>query len=58
MIFIGHKFRTIGYKCYDLETDRLNISQDVIFEEKNQRNWRNSNVKKEGTFYSPNFCND
>ena len=56
MVFIGYEVGTKGYKCYDLETGRVYISRDVIFEEKSQWDWRNSNIeKKEGTFYSPNF---
>ena len=56
MVFIGYEVGTKGYKCYDPEIGRVYISRDVIFEEKSQWNWKNSNMeKKEGTFYSPNF---
>ena len=56
MVFIGYEGGDKGYKCYDLETGRVYISRDVIFEEKIQWNWRNSNMEKnEGSFYSPNF---
>ena len=56
MVFIGYEVGTNGYKCYDLETSRVYISQDLIFKEKSQWNRRNCNIeKKEGTFYFPNF---
>ena len=56
MVFIGYEVGTKGYKCYDPETGIVFISRDVIFEEKSQWDWRNSNIEKnEGTFYSPNF---
>ena len=56
MVFIGYEVGTKGYKCYDPETGRVYISRDVIFKEKSQCDWRNSNIeKKEGTFYHPNF---
>ena len=56
MVFIRFEVRTKGYKCYDPETSRVYISQDVIFEDKSQWSWRNFNMeKKEGTFYPRNF---
>ena len=56
MVFIGYEAGTKGYKCYDPENGRVYISRYVIFEEKSQWNWRNSNMeKKERNFYRPNF---
>ena len=50
MVFIGYEVGTKGYKCYDPKTGRVYISQDVIFEEKSQWNWRNSNMEKKVLF--------
>ena len=44
MVFIGYEVGTKGYKCHDPNIGRIHINQDVIFEEKSQWNWINSNV--------------
>ena len=49
MVFHGYELGTKRYKCFDLETSKVYICRDVIFEEKSRWNWRNFNVENKMT---------
>jgi hypothetical protein len=39
MVFVGYEPRSAAYRCYDLESKRVHISRDVIFDEEASWEW-------------------
>jgi len=40
-VFLGYESRTEGYRAYDPINNKLNVTRDVIFDEKQGWNWGN-----------------
>jgi hypothetical protein len=38
-IFVGYSSMSMGYRLYNLKTNKIIISRDVLFEEKAKWNW-------------------
>ena len=44
-IFLVYSDVTKGYKLFDVKTNKLVISRDVIFDEKTTFNWKDKKIK-------------
>ena len=58
MVFIGYVIGSKAYKFYDLDSGKMEISRDVIFEEDCTWKWSRETVKSAGGTFSIDLSYD